>query len=294
MVARTADHDGSGTKIAGMDTTIDDSTRRRLVLVARSGYVVSGLLHVAIGVIAARIALGSGGEASSSGALGTMASNPFGQSLLWVAVLALVALGAWQLFQAWEDARDGAAGGLAGAKGDPKDTGRDAVSAVKNAAKGVVYLALAFTTATFAAGGSSSEDAKSQDLTATVMGLPGGRWLIGAVGLGVVAVGVYHVVSGITGRFLENLHGLPRPPGGRVARILGHVGYVAKGVALGVVGALFVIAAVQADPSDAGGMDKGLRTLGEQPFGQVLLIAVGLGFVACGLFSVVRARYAAD
>ena len=279
--------------ITPVDTDLDRSTRRRLVLVARSGYAVSGLLHVAIGVIAARIALGSGGEqASSSGALGTVAGNPLGQALLWVAVLALAALGAWQLFQAYEDARDGAAGGLASAKGDPKDTARDGVSAVKNGAKGVVYLAIAVTTFTYASGGSSSETQKSQDVTATVMVLPGGRWLIGAVGLAVVAVGVYHVVSGVTGRFLENVRGLPRPPGGRVARALGHVGYVAKGVALGVVGVLFVLAAAQADPGDAGGMDKALRTLGGQPFGQALLLAVGAGFVAFGLFSVVRARYA--
>ena len=280
--------------IATVDADLDQSTRRRLVLVARSGYAVSGLLHVAIGVIAARIALGGGGEASSSGALGTVASNPLGQALLWVAVVALVALGAWQLFQAFEDARDGAAGGLASAKGDPKDTARDGVSAIKNAAKGVVYLAIAVTTLTFASGGSSSGDQKSQDVTATVMGFPGGRWLIGAVGLAVVAVGVYHVVSGITGRFLENVRGLPRPPGGRVARALGHAGYVAKGVALGVIGVLFVLAAASADPDDAGGMDKALRTLGEQPYGPALLVAVGAGFVALGLFSVVRARYAAD
>ena len=281
--------------IAGVDTDLDESTRRRLVRVARSGYAVSGLLHVAIGVIAARIALGSGGgEASSSGALGSVAGNPLGQALLWVAVVALVALGAWQLFQAYEDARDGAAGGLASAQGDPKDTARDGASAVKNASKGVVYLAIAVTTFTYASGGSSSETEKSQDVTATVMGVPGGRWLIGAVGLAVVAVGVYHVVSGITGRFLENLHGLPRPPGGRLARVLGHAGYVAKGVALGVIGVLFVVAAAQSDPDDAGGMDKALRTLGEQPYGPVLLLAVGAGFVAFGLFSVVRARYAAD
>ena len=281
--------------ITPVDTDLDQSTRRRLVLVARSGYAVSGLLHVAIGIIAARIALGSGGgEASSSGALGTVASNPLGQALLWVAVVALVALGAWQLFQAVEDARDGAAGGLASAQGDPEDTARDGVSAVKNAAKGVVYLAIAVTALTFARGGSSSGDQESQDVTATVMGLPGGRWLVGAVGLAVVAVGVYHVVSGITGRFLENVRGLPRPPGGRVARALGHVGYAAKGVALGVVGVLFLVAAVRADPGDAGGMDHALRTLGQQPYGPVLLLAVGAGFVAFGLFSVVRARYAAD
>lgn len=280
--------------ITSVDTDLDQGTRHRLVLVARSGYAVSGLLHVAIGLIAARIALGGGGEASSSGALGTVASNPVGQALLWVAVVALVALGAWQLFQASEDARDGAAGGLASAKGDPKDTARDGVSAVENAAKGVVHLAIAVTTLTFARGSSSSGDQRSQDVTATVMGFPGGRWLVGAVGLAVLAVGVHHVVSGVTGRFLKNLRGLPRPPGGQVARALGHAGYVAKGVALGVIGVLFVLAAVRSDPDDAGGMDTALRTLGEQPYGPVILLAVGAGFVAFGAFSVVRARYAAD
>lgn len=274
---------------------MDESTRRRLVLVARSGYAVSGVLHVLIGVLAARIALGSGGgEASSAGALAVVAQNPLGQALLWAAALALVALGAWKLLQAVEDARDGAAGGLMSARGDPEDTARDGASAVKNAAKGAVYLAIAVTTVTYAAGGSSSEEQRSGDVTATVMGLPGGRWLIGAVGLAVLAVGAYHVVSGVTGRFLENVRGLPAPPGGRVARAMGHAGYVAKGVALGVVGVLFVVAAVRADPDEAGGMDKGLHTLGQQPFGQALLLAVGVGFVAYGLFSVVRARYATD
>ena len=72
----------------------------------------------------------------------------------------------------------------------------------------------------------------------------------------------------------------------------GRVGYVAKGVALVVLGALFVLAAVRSDPQEAGGLDQALRTIGEQPFGQVLLVAVGAGFVAFGIFCGVRARYA--
>ena len=40
---------------------------------ARAGYVVSGLLHLTIGYLAIRIALGSGGSADQSGALAAVA-----------------------------------------------------------------------------------------------------------------------------------------------------------------------------------------------------------------------------
>lgn len=43
---------------------------------ARAGFVVSGLVHLLIGAIALRIALGSGGEADQSGALRSIASAP--------------------------------------------------------------------------------------------------------------------------------------------------------------------------------------------------------------------------
>ncbi len=70
------------------------------------------------------------------------------------------------------------------------------------------------------------------------------------------------------------------------------MGYLAKGVALAVVGLLFVLAAARADPSQASGLDGALKTLGQQPGGPVILVAVGLGFVAYGLYSFARARYA--
>ena len=54
---------------------------------ARAGYVVSGLLHLAIGYLAIRIALGSGGgSADQSGALAAVAAKPGGIVALWVAV----------------------------------------------------------------------------------------------------------------------------------------------------------------------------------------------------------------
>ncbi len=53
---------------------------------ARGGYVVSGLLHLIIGYLAIRIALGvGGGTADQSGALAALAAKPGGVVALWVA-----------------------------------------------------------------------------------------------------------------------------------------------------------------------------------------------------------------
>ena len=99
-----------------------------------------------------------------------------------------------------------------------------------------------------------------------------GRLLVGAIGLVVLGVGAYLVYKGATKKFLEDLTGT----GGHrevstAIRYLGMVGYIAKGIAVAVLGGLFVYAAAQADASEATGLDGAFRTIGEQPFGQVLL-----------------------
>ena len=66
---------------------------------------------------------------------------------------------------------------------------------------------------------------------------------------------------------------------------------MAKGVALAIVGVLFVTAAVQADPSKATGLDGALHTLRDQPAGVIMLVIVALGFVAYGIYSFARARF---
>ena len=115
--------------------------------------------------------------------------------------------------------------------------------------------------------------------------------LVGAVGLAIISVGVYHVYKGLKKKFLEDLQRLPSGTAGPVVRRLGVLGYVAKGVALAIVGVLFVTAAVTADPSKSTGLDGALHALRDQPAGVVLLVIVALGFVAYGVYSFVRARY---
>jgi hypothetical protein len=242
---------------------------------ARVGYAVSGVLHLLIGWIALQVALSASPKsADQSGALQTLAGSSLGRLTLWVAVLGFLALGLWQLSSA-----------LAARTGG--ESSKWAVKA-KGLAKAVVYLVLAWTSFSFAKGQPSSSKAQSSDFTATLLQQTGGRLLVGVIGLVVIGVGIYHVVKGWTKKFLQDLSGNP----GIFATRAGVVGYIAKGIALAVVGVLFVSAAVQNSASKATGLDGALRSLRQQPVGPWLLTAVALGIAAYGLYSFARARHA--
>ena len=259
-----------------MDSTDVRSASRRvgdhpaLEAVARAGYAVNGVLHIVIGVIALQLAFGSGGKsADQSGALGSMAENTFGLVLVWVAVLAWLGLALWQVTEA-----------VSG--------GWEASDRLKAAGKVVVYFVLSWTAFKFASGHGSSSGSQSTDFTASLMRQPAGQWLVAAVGLAVIGGGVYHVVKGWKKKFLQDLE---TQPGEWIVRA-GRFGYIAKGVALAIVGGLFVLAAARHRPSEARGLDGALRSLLGAPGGQVLLVLVALGLIAFGLYSFGRARHA--
>ena len=73
--------------------------------------------------------------------------------------------------------------------------------------------------------------------------------------------------------------------------LFGKVGYIAKGVAIAIVGGLFCYAAVTHDAKKSGGLDQALQTVREQPFGQVLLVVIAAGIACYGLFCFARAKH---
>ncbi len=256
--------------------------------VARSGFAVNGLIHVLIGAIAIGVAVGGargaggsggsgGGEADQSGALKQLAATPGGLFVLWAAVVGLFALGVWQLVQAV-------------VVSDPdakKKWGRRA----SEAGKGVVYLAIGVTALVFALGGSSNSSDSSKTLSANLLSTPGGVFLLVALGLAVLGGGIGFVVIGVRRTFRKQIR-VPAGTAGRAVTVLGMVGYIAKGIALAVVGILFVVAALTADPQKASGLDGALKALASLPFGIVVLVAVGFGLIAYGVYLGARARLA--
>ncbi len=253
------------------------SNSSALRVLARTGYAVNGLLHVIIGGIAISIASGAGGEADQSGALASLASTPGGDVVLWVVVVGLVALGLWQVIET--------------ILVPPQESKHKWAHRATEFGKALTYLAVAATAFRFAIGGSSDSSSNTQGLSASLIGTPAGVVLLVLIGLAVVAIGGYFCFKGVTEKFREDVT-VPGGMRGKTVVILGKLGYVAKGIALGVVGILFVVAAVTLDPREAAGLDGALKTLTELPFGVIILSLVGTGLVAFGLYSFTRARLA--
>lgn len=247
--------------------------------VGRAGLIAYGLVYLLVAFLAVQIALGRSEQADQAGALQTVASQPFGRTLLWVIVGALAALVLWQLVDVVFGRRY-----LEG-----RERARQRIS---SAGKAMAYGTIAFNAGRIAAGGSSNPGQEEESAVATVLDVPGGQLLVGLAGAVVVALAVSLVVKGVTGRFRKDLDfsGADRRAR-RTAVGLGRVGWSALGVAYGILGILVVVAAVTHDPEQVGGLDAALSTLVAQPFGQVLLLIVAAGVAAFGVYCFFDARY---
>ncbi len=265
--------------VGGMAEQAGDSAS--LEWLARGGLVASGVVHLLVGWLALQIAwdASAGTSADTSGALQTLAAQPFGKVLLWVVALGLVALALWQASETIWGFRS-----RAGAQ-RMREQGI-------SGAKALVYAALAVSAALVALGSGSSSSQSQERATTGVLAWPGGRVIVVVVGLAIVGVGVAAVVKGTKKSFTEEIDTSSMSPAARqgVAR-LGQVGYIAKGLALTVVGGLLTYATLTFNRQQAQGLDGALQTILTQSFGRFLLTAVALGFVAFGLFAILQARY---
>ncbi len=263
------------TSATGAARAAQDSTAFRVI--ARIGYVVLGILHILIGAIAISIATGGGGEADQGGALAAIQQTPAGVFLLWAIVVGLAALAVWQIAEAFLERNP--------------DTKKKWGYRIKYLGTAAAYIAIAITGLVYALGGQSDSSESSQSFSAGLLATPGGVFVLALVGLIVAGIGIAFIVRGITKAFEKNLD-LPAGKAGEGIVTFGVIGYIAKGIAIGVAGILFIVAAITSDPESAGGLDAALHALAELPFGPIILWIVGAGLIIYGLFCFARARYA--
>ncbi|ABW14645.1 protein of unknown function DUF1206 [Parafrankia sp. EAN1pec] len=246
-------------------------------LTARLGFAARGLVYVLIGIIALQIAFGGSGEqANRQGALREISDKPFGTAVLILLVIGFVGYALWRLLEA--------AVGHHEESDEKKRTAKRVVSGIRS----VIYLVIAGSTVAFLTSGSSgSGSGEPAPYTARVMDNTGGRWLVGAVG-----VGIGMIVKGVTAKFEEKLKSGEMSPAMRAAsKRIGQVGYIARGIVFGLAGVFVVKAAVEFDPDEAKGFDGTLRTIADQAYGQVLLVVCAVGLVLFGAYSFIEARY---
>ena len=247
---------------------------------ARLGLAARGVLFIVIGILALRVAFGHyEDQASQSGALQQIASQPGGQILVWIVAIGLIGYSLWRLLSA-----------ALGPVADPVAT--DAKQRVKALAEGIGYGAVAIIAVKVATGtASSSSGGGGQKQTATVLSWPGGQFLVGLAALVIIGIGLFFVYDGWTADFTKELKLGGMSPTARKAVIaLGRFGRIAQGVVFGVIGVLVMIAAVQYDPDKAKGVDGALKTLAGEPYGRWVLGAIALGFLAYGVYGLAEAK----
>ncbi len=250
---------------------------------ARAGLTARGVIYLLVGVLALQIAFGGGQQqADRGGALAEIADKPFGAVLLWALGIGLVGMALWRLSEA--------------AFGTVGKDGHKAKKRVPAAARCVFYAFVAYSVLAFAAGsedsGSGSSDRQSRDVTARVMEMPAGQWIVGAVGVGIAIAGVVIGVQAIRRKYRDKMK---TGALGRHARhlvdVTGVGGGVARGLVFAAAGVFAVRAAVDYEPDKAKGLDDTLRSFADTPLGPWLLAAVAVGLVLFGVFSFALARW---
>jgi hypothetical protein len=143
----------------------------------------------------------------------------------------------------------------------------------------------------FALGGSTSSSATIRRINTELLTSTVGVVILVIVGGIVLGSGIGFVAIGIR-RGFRKLVRIPEGPTGTAVLILGATGYITKGLALGLAGGIFVVAALTGDARQATGLDGAIRFLDVPPYGTIALTLVSAGLVMYGLFLVARAKLA--
>jgi hypothetical protein len=253
------------------------------VKAGRVGWFAKGAVYVVAGVLALLIAARSSGwadsastgtqEASPTGALKAIAHETAGPLLLILLAIGMLLYAAWRVVSALMP-------GGTDAKAWVRRIGF-VVSAVIYTTFAVTALALSRSRETSGTNGNSTVNKDAGG----VMSHTGGRLLIGIVGVIVIAAGVYRIAKGVKVDVDDELDltGMSNERR-RWTERLGALGEVGRGVGIGLIGFFLLRAAITYDPSEATGLDGALRTLVTKTGGLLVVLLVGIGFVAYGLF----------
>ncbi|HYH07050.1 MAG TPA: DUF1206 domain-containing protein [Thermoanaerobaculia bacterium] len=246
---------------------------------ARLGYASVGVVYMIVGGFA--VAAGLGRRGSTGGhddAFALILHQPFGKFLLAIIALGLLGYTLWRFVSAVTDNENRGS--------DAKGIGVRLASF----GRGLIYAGFAVEVIRMifnGEGGGSGGDRQAQHWTARLMDAPFGRWLVAAVGLGVVIYGAYQLYAAWDAKLskrisLGDIDNRVRQKVIAVSRF----GIGARGLVFFIVGGSLVMAAVRHNPQAAHSTTGALQELPEP-----LLVLVGFGLAAYGVYALVNARY---
>jgi len=248
-------------------------------VLARAGFVARGVIYGIIGILAIKVALGAGGTTTNqTGALRTVAHQPFGKVLLILVAIGLGGYALWRFVHA-----------LIGHGPEKSDDRFERLAALGS---GLTYTLICAIAVGILLGSGSSSSGSPNKPTAGVLGWPGGTWIVGLAGAVLCGVALYQLHRGVSHDFLKDSKTEEMSPAVRKWIIwIGTFGHLARTVVFGLVGIFLIKAAIEYDPNKAVGLDGALAKLANHSYGEWLLGVVAAGLIAFALYSLSDARY---
>lgn len=250
---------------------------------ARTGFLVKGVLYMVVGGLALQVASGAGGRVTGTeGALTTAVRQPFGHTLLLVAAVGLVGYAVWRVLQ-----------GLF----DPDGLGRGWMGLRMRASfvvRGLMHAALGWQAFRLHRGLASASANAERAVAREALQWPLGDWVVVLAGLALIGFAVQQIYAAITCRLERNLDvDRMRREAGAWAVGVSRFGVAARAVVFALLGWTIAVAGWSRNAAEVGTTASSLRTLGEQPggLGLWLLGLTAAGLVAYGFYEIIHARY---
>ena len=180
-----------------IEAVLDPEHRGRTMkgLALRGGYAARGIIHAALGIQAARLAIGSGrsgGQAVETWTARVLGA-PLGSSLVIAAGVSVAGYGIYQLYRAWA--------AKLSAQLDTASLSREAGSWLTKVcrfgigARGVVFAICGGYLARAGIAHNARAAADTGEALDAIARQPFGEWMLAAVAVGLIAYGAYEVVQ---------------------------------------------------------------------------------------------------
>ncbi|MGR3323256.1 MAG: DUF1206 domain-containing protein [Pseudooceanicola sp.] len=247
-----------------------------VVPVMRAGYAARGLTYIIVGVLAVLAAWTGGQAEGTQGALQSLKTKPWGDPLLWVIGIGLIAYAIWRFIDAWMDLEDYGTG----AKGIVARTGQ--------VVTGIIHAGLGVEAIRMALGDSGGSGSGTESLASRVLAMENGGYILMGIGVVTVGAGIYYGYKGIAEKYKEHIR---RTKWTEKLDPAIKGGLVAHGVVVALIGVFLFYAGQTTDPGQAGGIGQAFETVRAQPFGRILLGVLALGMLGFAIYCFVEAAY---
>lgn len=251
--------------------------------IAHTGYLSEGMLYLLIGAFGLLATIDASRHPNGTqGVLISLSRTVPGDLLLAAVALGLASFVTWQLLIAIRDPEH------------RRERGQRSRQIIRlgHLLSGVLHSVLVIEAMRilFGFGRTANSERTQKEWIAHAFGIPLGRYIVGAVGIGISLYGLYQCYRAVT-RNKDSRVDLTKTRVRPILEALGLFGLLSRGVMFAVIGADLTRAAWRAHAQYAVGIAGALSAFRQQPYGEWVLGTITTGLMSYGLWQIIKEPY---